>query len=167
MRPWRKNGDRVLVVGIFQSPPTGRAVLKNLYRAGFRRVAAIHAAGGRPRVEKYGIPMIGGAAAASAFGLAMGAFIFWQRGILADYQPGMLTLLLAAFALASALSGWILLRLLQQHVDEKRLAQFAGTLEDEGLVRDRAILRDLGGHPRQGPGGRVVAIEGELGVACG
>src|SRR5437667_3934024 len=154
MRPWRKNGDRCWVVCIFQSPRTGRAVLKNLYRAGFRRVAAIHAAGGRPRVEKYGIPMIGGAAAASAFGLAMGAFIFWQRGILADYQPGMLALLLAAFALASALSGWILLRLLQQHVDEKRLAQFAGTiLPDETVViteveasetaRVLVILRDV------------------------
>src|SRR6266581_6857073 len=114
MRLWQKNGDRVLLVGIFQSSGTRRTVLKNLYRAGFRRVAAIHtSAGSRPRVEKYGISTIGGVAAASAFGLAIGAFIFWQRGILADYQAGVLALLLAAFGLAGALLGWILVRLLR------------------------------------------------------
>src|SRR5437762_4809026 len=98
MRLWRKNGDRVLVVGIFQSPGIGRAVLKNLHRARFRRVAAIHAsARRRPRVQEYGVSAIGGAAAASAVALAIGAFIFWQRGILVGYRPGVLTLLLAAF----------------------------------------------------------------------
>jgi cellobiose phosphorylase len=155
MRHWQKNGDRVLLVGIFQSSGTGRAVLKNLYRAGFRRVAAIHgSARGRPRVEKHNISAIGGAAAASAFGLAIGALIFWQRGILADYRPGILPLLLVAFALAGALGGLILVRLLQQHVDETRLAQFAGTiLPDETVVmaeveasetaRVVVILRDV------------------------
>ncbi len=136
MRLWRKNGDRVLVVGIFQSPGTGRAVLKNLYRVRFRRVAAIHAsAGGRPRVEEYGISAIGGAAAASAFGLAIGALIFWQRGILADYRAGVLALLLAAFGLAGALLGWILVRLLREHVDEAWLARCASViLPDETVV---------------------------------
>src|SRR4030095_4016224 len=122
MRRWQKNGDRVLLVGIFQHSGTGRAVLKNLYRAGFRRVAAIRgSARGRPRVEKHNISAIGGAAAASVFGLAIGVLLFWQLGILADYRSEMLALLLAAFALAGALGGWILVRLLQQHVDEKRL----------------------------------------------
>jgi len=111
MRLWRNNGDRVLVVGIFQSLGIGRAVLKNLHRARFRRVAAIRASvKRRPQIEEYGVSAIGGAAAASAVALAVGAFIFWQRGILTDYRPGMLTLLLAAFALAGALSGWILVR---------------------------------------------------------
>src|SRR6266446_6824963 len=87
MRLWRNNGDRVLVVGIFQSLGIGRAVLKNLHRAGFRRVAAIHAsAKRRPRIEEYGVSAIGGAAAASVVALAIGAFIFWQRGILTDYR---------------------------------------------------------------------------------
>src|SRR6267142_1826835 len=77
MRLWRKNGDRVLLVGIFQSPGIGRAVLKNLHRARFRRAGAIHAsARGRPRIEEYGVSAIGGAAAASAVALAIGAFIF-------------------------------------------------------------------------------------------
>ena len=155
MRLWRKNDDRVLVVGIFQSPGIGRAVLKNLYRARFRRVAAIHAsASGRPRVEEHGISAIGGAAAASALGLAIGAFIFWQSGILADYRPGLLTLFLAAFALAGGLSGWILVRLLQQHVAEMSLARCASTiLPDETVVmaeveasetpRVLVILRDV------------------------
>src|SRR6266516_612585 len=155
MRLWRKNSARVLVVGILQSPGTGRAVLKNLYRARFRRVAAIHAsAGGRTRVEEYGVSAIGGAAAASALGLAIGEFIFWQSGILADSRPGVLALLLAAFALAGALSGWILTRSLQQHVDDRRLARCASTiLPGETLVmaevkasemaRVLVILRDV------------------------
>jgi len=155
MRLWRKNGDRVLLVGIFQSPGIGRAVLKNLHRARFRRVAAIHAsAKRRPRIEEYGVSAIGGAAAASAVALAIGAFIFWQRGLLADYSPGVLTLLLAAFALAGALSGWILARLLQQHVDEAWLARCESTiLPDETVVmaeveatetaRVLEILRDV------------------------
>src|SRR5438093_483157 len=155
MRFWRKNGDRVLLVGIFQSSGTGRAVLKNLYRAGFRRVAAIHASsGGRRRVEKHNVSAIGGAAAASVFGLAIGALIFLQHGILADYRPGVLALLLAAFALAGALSRWILVGLLQQHLDEKKVARFAGIiLPDETAVlaevkasetaRVLGILRDV------------------------
>ena len=155
MRLWRKNGDRVLMVGIFQSPGIGRAVLKNLYRARFRRVAAIHAsASGQTGVEEYGLPPIGGAAAASAIGLAIGEFIFWQSGILADSRPGLLTLFLAAFALAGGLSGWILVRLLRQHVAEMSLARCASTiLPDETLViaeveasetpRVLEILRDV------------------------
>jgi type I restriction enzyme M protein len=80
--------DRVLVVGIFQSEKTGRAVLKNLYRSGFRRVAAIHAsAKGRCRIEENGISAIGGAAAAVVLSLGLGAFIFWQRAMPADYRP--------------------------------------------------------------------------------
>src|SRR6266487_6768593 len=136
MRFRQTKDDPVLVVGIFQNAGTGRAVLKNLHRARFRRVAAIHAsAGRRPRVEEYGVSAVGGAAAASAVVLAVGAFIFWQRGILADYRPGVLTLLLAAFALAGALSGWILVRLLHQHVDEAWLARCASTiLPDETVV---------------------------------
>src|SRR6516165_10363345 len=104
MRLRRKKGDRVLVVGVFQNPAVGRAVLKNLHRARFRRVAAIHAsAGGPPRVEEHGVSRIGGAAVTSALGLDVGTFVFLVRGILANYQPGVWALLLAAFALAGAL----------------------------------------------------------------
>ena len=140
MRLWRKKGDHdVLVVGIFQSPGIGRAVLKNLHQARFGRAAAIHAsAGRRPRVEEYGVSAIGGATSASLVGLAIGAFIFWQRGILADYRPGVLALL-AAFALAGALSGWILVRLLRQHVDEAWLARCASTI----LPGETAVMAEL------------------------
>src|SRR4030095_11849598 len=155
MRLWRKNDDRVLVVGIFQSPGIGRAVLKNLYRGRFRRVAAIHAsAGGRPQVEEFGVSAIGGAGAASALGVAIGEFIFWQSGILANSRPGVLTLFLAVFALAGGLSGWILVRLFRQHVAEMSLTRCARTmLPDETLViaeveasetaRVLEILRDV------------------------
>ena len=73
MRLWKKNGDRVLLVGVFQNLVTGRAVTKNLYRTGFRRVAAIHAsAGGQSRVEKYGISTIAGAAARARIAVVLG-----------------------------------------------------------------------------------------------
>ncbi|PYK51408.1 MAG: hypothetical protein DME51_03255 [Verrucomicrobia bacterium] len=153
MKLWRKNGDHVLVVGIFQSPGTGRAVLRNLHWARFGRTAAIHAsAGGRPRVEEYGVSAIGGAAA--AVGVAIGTFIFWQCGILTDYRPTVLALLLAAFALASAVSGWVLVRLFRQHVDEAWLAWCASTIlpgetvvmaevEVSDAPRVLVILRDV------------------------
>src|SRR4051812_18220325 len=106
MKLWRKKGDRVLLVGIFQSSDTGRAVLKNLYRAGFRRIAAINASAGGTQVVKHSISAIGGAAAAAAvFVLVTGALVFWQRGTLARYGPAMLALLLAAFALAGGVWG--------------------------------------------------------------
>src|SRR5206468_10041310 len=145
MRLWKKNGDRVLLVGVFQNLVTGRAVTKNLYRTGFRRVAAIHAsAGGRPQVEEYGISAIGGAAG-SAFGLAIGALMFWQSGIHTGYRPEMMVLFLAAFALAGALSGWILVWLLQQHLDEKRMARFADTiLPDETAVMAEVKASETG-----------------------
>ena len=125
----RKNGDRVFVVGIFQSPGTGRAVLKNLRRGGFRRVAAIRAsAEGRTRVDEYGVSAIGGAAAGLAIGLALGALVFWQWGLLPNYRPGMSALLLAAFALVGALSGWVLVRLLHRRIDEAWTARCANTI---------------------------------------
>jgi cyclic beta-1,2-glucan synthetase len=155
MRFWRKKRDRVLVVGIFQSVGTGRAVLHNLHRARFRRAAAIHAsAKGRQRVEEHGISAIGGSVAASVLGLAIGAFIFWQRGILVNYRPAGLAVLLAAFALAGAITGWILVQLLREHVDAASFARFTSTiLPNETVVlaeieaseasRGLAILRDV------------------------
>src|SRR5438552_634575 len=155
MRFWPKKGDRVLVVGIFQSVGTGRAVLQNLHRARFRRAAAIHAsAKGRQRVEEHGISVIGGSAAASVLGIVLGTLIFWERGMLADYRPAGLALLLAGFALAGALTGWIVVRFLQEHVDGASLARFTSTiLPNETVVlaevkasealRAMAILRDV------------------------
>jgi cyclic beta-1,2-glucan synthetase len=155
MRFRRRQGDHVLLVGIFQSTKTGRTVLKNLHRSGFRRGAAIHAsAKGRRRVEENGISAIGGAAVAAAFGLALGAFIFWQQGMLADYRAGGLALSFVAFALAGALIGWIFVRLLQEHVAAASLARCASTiLPGETVVlaevrateapRLLAIMRDV------------------------
>src|SRR4030095_8517687 len=116
MRFWRKKRDRVLVVGIFQSVGTGRAVLQNLHRARFRRAAALHAsAKGRQRVEEHGISASGAAAVASVLSLALGALILWERGILADYRATGVALLLAGLALAGAITGWILVQLIREH----------------------------------------------------
>jgi hypothetical protein len=80
MRFWPKKGNRVLVVGIFQSAEAGRAVLQNLHRARFRRAAAIYAsAKGRKRIEQLGISAIGGSVAALVLSVALDAFILWAR----------------------------------------------------------------------------------------
>src|SRR5262245_38688008 len=155
MRFWRKNDHRVLVVGVFQSPAVGRGVLKNLQRSRFRRAAAIHAsATGRPRIEERGVSGIWGAVAAAVIGLAIDVFIFWQRGILPDHRPGVFGLLLAAFALAGGLSGWVLVRLFRQHVDETWVARCTSTIlpgetvvmaeiEANETARVLSILRDV------------------------
>jgi len=125
------------VVGIFQSTKTGRIVLRNLHRSGFRRAAAIHAsAKGRPRLEEQGISAIYASATASVLSLAFGVFILWQHGMLADHRPaGFALLLFAAFALAGALAGWIFARLLKEHVAPASLARCASTiLPGETLV---------------------------------
>ncbi|PYJ42003.1 MAG: hypothetical protein DME80_12645 [Verrucomicrobia bacterium] len=151
MRFWRKNGHRVLVVGIFQSLGAGRAVLQNLHRARFRRAAAIHAsAKGRQRVEEHGISVIAGSTAASVLGLALGAFIFWQRGMLADYRPVGLVLPFAAFALAGAITGWILIQLLREHVDSESFARFTNTI----LPNETVVLAEVGASESS----RVLAI---------
>ena len=79
MRFRRTKDDRVLAVGIFQSPEIGRAVLNNLHRAGFRRAAAIYSSStGRRRVDEHGISAVGAVIAASALSVAVGAIIFWD-----------------------------------------------------------------------------------------
>ena len=140
MRFWRKKGDRVLVVSIFQSVGIGRAVLQNLHRARFRRAAAIHAsAKGRQRVEEHGISAIGGSAAASVLGVALGALIFWERGMFADYRRAGFALLFAGFALAGAITGWILVQLFREHVDAGSLAKFTNTI----LPNETVVLAEV------------------------
>jgi cyclic beta-1,2-glucan synthetase len=140
MRFRRTKEDHVLVVGIFQSPEIGLAVLNNLNRARFRRAAAVHlGARGRPRVEEHGISAIAGATAASTIVMALGAFIFWQRGMLADYRSGWLALLFVAFALAGALSVWTLARLLKVDVSAASLARCTSTI----LPGETAVLAEV------------------------
>src|SRR6266581_1287883 len=140
MRFRRTKHDRVLVVGIFQSPKTGRAVLKSLHRTQFRRAAAIHAsARGRSRVEENGISAIGGSVAASVLSVALGAFIFWQRGMLADYRLAGWALFFVVFASIGVLTGWILVRLLQEHVAAASLARCASTI----LLGETVVLAEV------------------------
>ena len=136
MRFWPKKGNRVLVVGIFQSVGVGRAVLQNLHRARFRRAAAIYAsAKGRQRVEEHGISAIGGSAAALILSVVLGAFIFWARGMLGDNRPAGVALPLAAFAFGGAITGWILVQLFREHVDSASFARFTNTiLPNETMV---------------------------------
>ena len=140
MRFWPKKGNRVLVVGIFQSVGAGRAVLQNLHRARFRRAAAIHAsAKGRQRVEEHGISAIGGSAAALILSVVLGAFIFWARGMLGDNRPAGVALPLAAFAFGGAITGWILVQLLREHVDSASFARFTNTI----LPNETVVLAEV------------------------
>src|SRR4051795_4010530 len=126
---WRNPGHHILVIGIFQNLRTARAVLNNLHRARFRRAAAIHASiNGRLRVEEHGMSAISGAVLASVVGLSVGTFMCWH------YRPDIFAASLAEFALAGALSGWVLVRLLRQHVDEVSLAWGASTILPGELV---------------------------------
>ena len=140
MRFWRKKGDRVLVVGIFQSVGVGRAVLQNLHRARFRRAAAIHAsAKGRQRIEEHGISAIGGSVAASILSVVLGAFIFWSRGMMGDNRLAGVALPLAAFAFGGAITGWILVQLLREHVDSASFARFTNTI----LPNETVVLAEV------------------------
>src|ERR1700730_16561641 len=129
MRFWPKKGNRVLVVGIFQSVEVGRAVLQNLRRARFRRAAAIYSSPkGRQRVEERGISAIGGSAAALILSVVLGAFIFWARGMLGDNRLAGVALPLAAFAFGGAITGWILVQLFREHVNSANFAKFTNTI---------------------------------------
>ena len=140
MRFWPKKGNRVLVVGIFQSAGAGRAVLQNLHRARFRRAAAIHAsAKGRQRIEEHGISAIGGSAAALIVSVVLGAFIFWACGMLGDNRPAGVALPLAAFAFGGAITGWILVQLLREHVDSASFARFTNTI----LPNETVVLAEV------------------------
>jgi cellobiose phosphorylase len=74
--------------------------------------------------------------------------------MVADHRAAGLALLLAAFALAGAITGWIIVQLLREHVDAASLARFTSTiLPNETVVlaevepseasRALAILRDV------------------------
>jgi cellobiose phosphorylase len=140
MRFWPKKGNRILVVGIFQSVEVGRGVLQNLHRARFRRAAAIYSsAKGRQRVEERGISAIGGSAAALILSVALGAFILWARGTLGDYRPAEVALPLAAFALGGAIAGWSLVHLLREHVDSASFARFTNTI----LPNETVVLAEV------------------------
>src|SRR5258708_29898280 len=151
MRFWPKKGNHVLVVGIFQSAGAGRAVLKNLHRARFRRAAAISASTkGRQRIEEPGISAIGGSAVALIVSVVLGALIFWAGGILGDNRPAGIALPFAAFALAGAITGWILVQLLREHVDSESFARFTNTI----LPNETVVLAEVGASESS----RVLAI---------
>src|SRR4029453_7641834 len=140
MRFWPKKGNRVLVVGIFQSVGAGRAVLRNLQPARFGRAAGIYAsAKGRQRVEERGITAIGGSAAALILSVVLGAFIFWARGILGDKRPAGVALPLAAFAFGGAITGWILVQLFRERVDSASFARFTNTI----LPNETVVLAEV------------------------
>ena len=140
MRFWPKKGNRVLVVGIFQTVEVGRGVLQNLHRARFRRAAAIYSSvKGRQRVEERGISAIGGSAAALLLSVVLGAFVFWARGMLGDIRPAGVALPLAAFAFGGAIAGWILVHLLREHVDSASFARFTNTI----LPNETVVLAEV------------------------
>jgi cyclic beta-1,2-glucan glucanotransferase len=129
MRFRRRQNGLVSVIGIFQSPATGRVVLKNLRRAGIRRAAAIYASStGRVRVEEHGISSTRAMIAASILTVIVSAIVFWERGMFATYKPVGLALLVAELALIAALASWIFFRLLREHVSESGLPRCTNSI---------------------------------------
>ena len=115
-------------------------VLRNLHRAGFRRAAAIYASDkGRQRVDEHGISAIGGAAAGLILSVVLGALIFWACGMLGDNRPIGVALPLAAFAFGGAITGWILVQLLREHVDSANFARFTNTI----LPNETVVLAEV------------------------
>jgi cyclic beta-1,2-glucan synthetase len=155
MRFRRGKGDHALVVGVFQSSATGRAMLRNLRRAGLQRAAAISSSPkGRVRVDEHGISAVGAAIGASIISTSVGAIVFWERGMFVRYRPAGLAWLLFAFTLVGALAGWLLIWLRERHVSDTSLARCTGSiLPNETMVlteveaseteRALAILRDV------------------------
>ena len=130
-------------------------MLKNIRQAQFRRSAVIHApARGRPQIEENGASVMGLVTVAALLGLAAGAFVFWQSGMLSHYRPARLALLLAAFALAGAMIGRILVQFFREHVDPESVARCVATILPEETMllaevkasetaRLQAILRNV------------------------
>jgi cellobiose phosphorylase len=156
MKFWRKTGDRVLVIGLFQGSETGRAVLQKLQHAGFRQTAAIRLSSkGKPQIKETGVSALGGAVVAALLGLMLGALISWVRGIQIGHLVG---LQLAAFVFSGALAGWLLSRLLQERVASASVERYGRlVLRDEMMVLAEveagetanllAVLRNLGTEP--------------------
>ena len=59
--------------------------------------------------------------------------------MLADYRPVGLVLPFAAFALAGAITGWILVQLLREHVDSASFARFTNTI----LPNETVVLAEV------------------------
>ena len=59
--------------------------------------------------------------------------------MLADYRPVGLVLLLAAFALTGAITGWILVQLLREHVDSASFTRFTNTI----LPNETVVLAEV------------------------
>src|SRR5207342_3144849 len=95
----------------------------------FRRAAVIYASTkGRQRIEEHGISAIGGSAAALIVSVVLGALIFWACGMLGDNRPVWVAWSLAGCAFGGAVTGWILVRLLREHVDSASFARFTDTI---------------------------------------
>ncbi len=143
--------------GIFQSSETGRVVLRNLRRGGFRRSAALYAsAAGKVRVDETGASALALVATATAFGLAVGVALCWRGWWPFDPDEMIETVLgFLGCALLGAVIGWIVSHLFTSRIDQANLARFRKTiLPNETMVvvefaaeeasRVIATLRDVG-----------------------
>ena len=143
--------------GIFQSSETGRVVLRNLRRGGFRRSAALYAsAAGKVRVDETGASALALVATATALGLAVGVALCWRGWWPFDPDEMIETVLgFLGCALLGAVIGWIVSHLFTSRIDQANLARFRKTiLPNETMVvvefaaeeasRVIATLRDVG-----------------------
>jgi hypothetical protein len=145
-------------VAIFQQQETGRTVLRNLRRNGFRRSALLRASASG-KLRQSGISAAGEAAISAMIGLVVGAFLLWlewlQTGPLS--APG-IALILAGFALGGVLAGWLVFQIIEKRPHALGRAKFRRSiLPNETMVmvesrpddasRVLEILRDVGEDP--------------------
>ena len=145
-------------VAIFQSPESGRAVLRNLRRDGFGRSSLLRSSA-KGKLRESRAQAAGEAAVWALIGLLIAAFLLWRDWLrIGPASILVIALILAGFALGAAIVGWLASRLFRNIPDDLSTAKFKRSiLPNETMVlvgsapdetsRVLAILRDVGEDP--------------------
>ena len=122
----RQMANRALVVGLYQTPETADAALKELRRQGFRQSVGLRCSDtGALTLDAKGIPTGVGVICFGVAALLLGVLLLLSLGIignlrtLANAIPS-----LAAFALTGAFVGWFILRQFDFRVSAETIARF-------------------------------------------
>ena len=127
--------NRALVVGLYQTPETADAALKELRHQGFRRSVGMRCSdAGAVTVDAQGIATGVGVVCFALFGLLVGVLL--SLGIIEDIRAlsGVVSSL-AAFALIGALAGWLILRRFAFRVSAETIARF-----ERWILRNESVI---------------------------
>ena len=145
-------------IAIFQGEETGRDVLRNLRRHGFRRSALLRSSASG-KLHENGGRAAGEAGMAAIIGLLVGGFLLWRAWLRTGPISTLgIALILGGFTLGGALVGWLVARILLKRTDDLSKTEFKRSiLPNETMVmiesapddasRVLEILRDVGDDP--------------------